>query len=300
MINILVRADSSYEIGIGHIMRDLVLVKQYSAFNIVFACQNLPGNINNKILEADYDLKILNSNDIKELDVLIKSLNIDFLVIDNYEIDYDFEKEIKTQNKTLKVLVFDDIYEKHYCDILLNHNIYAKEKKYKNLVPSFCELRCGEKYTLIREEFIFEKQKLKESCEKYIVLSFGGTDHLNLNMKVLELLNILNFKIKVKVITTSSNINLEALAQITFTHENIELIVDTNKIAEIFHNAFFVIASSSTVVGELMFLGVPFIAIKTAENQNMMCEFLKEKKYNVLEKFDEKELEKFIRSKNEF
>ncbi len=36
--------------------------------------------------------------------------------------------------------------------------IYADEIKYKNLVPKDCELRCGGKYTLIREEFIEEKK----------------------------------------------------------------------------------------------------------------------------------------------
>lgn len=299
MKNILVRADSSSLIGIGHIMRDLVLVKQYLDTNIIFACQDLEGNINTKIKESGYEVKILKSNSFEELDTLLKSLNIDFLIIDHYKIDYNFEKQLKTKNSQLKILSFDDTYEKHYCDILLNHNVYGDENRYKNLVPDFCELRCGEKYTLIRDEFSLEKLEKRDDSEKYIVLSFGGTDHLNLNMKILRLLKTIVFEIKVKVITTSSNIYLSDLSKYCL-NENIELIVDTNKIAKYFHNALFVISSTSTVVGELMFLNVPFIAIKTANNQNMMYDFLKEKNYNVLEEFDEKKLEKSIRSNNVF
>ena len=51
MRNILFRADSSSFIGTGHIMRDLVLAKQYKTENIIFAVRELDGNINYKIDE---------------------------------------------------------------------------------------------------------------------------------------------------------------------------------------------------------------------------------------------------------
>lgn len=96
-MNILFRADSSSIIGTGHIMRDLVLAKKYSkkGHNIIFATQELSGNINYKIIEDGYKLIILKSNTLKELDILIKKISIDKLVIDNYSIDYKFEKKIK-------------------------------------------------------------------------------------------------------------------------------------------------------------------------------------------------------------
>jgi spore coat polysaccharide biosynthesis predicted glycosyltransferase SpsG len=72
-MNILIRADSSSTIGTGHIMRDLVLASKYKGANITFATQNLAGNINHKIKEAGYNLEILNSNNFKELNTLIKN-----------------------------------------------------------------------------------------------------------------------------------------------------------------------------------------------------------------------------------
>ena len=56
-MNILIRADSS-NIGTGHIMRDLVLAKQYKNENIIFATQDLVGNINHKIIEAGYKIEL--------------------------------------------------------------------------------------------------------------------------------------------------------------------------------------------------------------------------------------------------
>ena len=156
-MNILVRADSSSYIGTGHIMRDLVLAKQYLNENIIFATQDLVGNINHKIIESGYKIELLKSNDFEELNDLIKRLNIDMIIIDNYDIDYNFEKKLKEDNSSLNFFVLDDTYEKHFCDILLNHNIYAYEKKYKNKVPKNCELRCRAKYTLLRDEFLEAK-----------------------------------------------------------------------------------------------------------------------------------------------
>ena len=164
-MNILVRADSSSYIGTGHIMRDLVLAKQYKNENIIFATQNLVGNINHKIEEENYKIELLKSNGFEELNKLVKKFEIDMIVIDSYDIDYNFEKKLKEDNSSLKIFVLDDTYEKHFCDILLNHNIYADEKKYKNKVQKNCELRCGSRYTLLRDEFL-EAKKTKKIIKK--------------------------------------------------------------------------------------------------------------------------------------
>ncbi|MDQ1244586.1 MAG: UDP-2,4-diacetamido-2,4,6-trideoxy-beta-L-altropyranose hydrolase, partial [Campylobacterota bacterium] len=186
--NILFRADSSSSIGIGHIMRDLVLAKQFEDSNIYFASLELEGNIINRI---PYRVIRLNGNTLQELNSLIKELDIDMIVIDHYGIDYEFEKKLKTNNSKLKILSLDDTYKKHHCDILLNHNISADKKKYKDLVPKSCELRCGSKYTLLRDEFIEEKEnkrRVKNSKVRTVFVAMGGADHSNINIKILKVL----------------------------------------------------------------------------------------------------------------
>jgi len=51
MKNILFRADSSSDVGLGHIMRDMVLAKAYEkeGDKVSFASRNLEGNIIDKI-----------------------------------------------------------------------------------------------------------------------------------------------------------------------------------------------------------------------------------------------------------
>ena len=297
MKNILFRADSSCKIGIGHIMRDLVLASQYKDCNIVFATQKLNGNINHKIKEANYKIEILKSNDIKELNILIKKLKIDLLIIDHYNIDYKFEKKIKKKNQNLEIMSFDDTYEKHCCDILLNHNISAKKSKYKKLVPKNCELRCGSKYTLLRSEFIEEKKKSKKvkllKKDMNIFIAMGGADHSNLNIDILKVLK--GFKnIKVNVITTSANQNIEELKKYCKNKSWIKLYIDFHKIAKLMRKSDFAIVSPSVVVNEVYFMNLPFIEIKTAKNQEDMYRYLKKKDFLTMQKYKKTELKYLV------
>jgi UDP-2,4-diacetamido-2,4,6-trideoxy-beta-L-altropyranose hydrolase len=293
-MNIVFRADSSSTIGTGHIMRDLVLAQRYEnkGHSIIFATQDLQGNMNHKIIEAGYELNILKSNDIEELDELIKKLKIDMIVIDHYGIDYDFEKKLKIKNPTLKILSFDDTYEKHYCDILLNHNISADKKRYKNLVPKRCKLRCGSKYILLRDEFIKEKKKLKSKkpSKKFkIFIAMGGADTANLNIKILHVLK--KYKnIKVHLVTTLANQNLKELEKYCKDKKWIKLHINSDKIAKLMAKSSFAIISPSVTANEAFFMELPFIAIKTADNQNDMYKYLKQKKFFVLKEFDSNKL----------
>jgi len=293
---ILFRADSSSSIGTGHIMRDLVLAQKYAkkGAHIIFAVQDLEGNINNKIIDAGYELFVLKSNDKKELVQLIKKRDIDMLVIDHYGIDYKKEKYIKKRTN-VKILSFDDTYEKHYCDILFNHNVGANKKKYEKLVPKKCKLKCGEKYTLLRDEFYKEKEKnykKKQNC-RTVFIAMGGADTANLNIKVLKVLEEFD-NIRVKLVTTTANKHLKQVQKYCKNKKNISLYVNSNKIAKLMAKSDVAIITPSVTVNEVMFMKLPFIAIQTADNQKEIVTYLSKHHYHVLEKFNAKTLAFFF------
>jgi UDP-2,4-diacetamido-2,4,6-trideoxy-beta-L-altropyranose hydrolase len=287
-MTILFRADSSSTIGTGHIMRDLVLAKQYRDSNIVFATQDLQGNLNSKILESGYGIEILDDNSLDEFQKVINKHNPDLVVIDSYNIDYNFEKKLKTQNPKLKLLSFDDTCEKHHCDIVLNHNISADKRKYKGLVPEYCEIRCGAKYTLLRDEFIQQKKT------KSIFLAMGGADHSNLNIDILKVLE--DFKnIDVNLVTTTANQNLEQLKEYVKNKDWIELYINSDKIAKLMRVSDFAIVTPSVTLNEVFFMELPFIAIKTADNQEHISEYLRINNYFLLEYFNRDKLLKLLK-----
>ncbi|MDQ7004673.1 MAG: UDP-2,4-diacetamido-2,4,6-trideoxy-beta-L-altropyranose hydrolase [Ghiorsea sp.] len=286
MKNILFRADSSSTIGTGHIMRDLVLAAQFEGENILFATQDLPGNINHTIKASGFDIELLQSNDLDELIGLIKCYSIDLVVIDHYKIDYEFEKELK-ERADIKLLVLDDTYEKHHCDILLNHNIYADPLRYRRLVPNNCEIRCGAEYTLLREEFRIER------CEKRsyhlevesIMIAMGGADTENKNIDILKIIECFP-SIHTHVVTTTANKHLIALYKYAEKRENITIHLNTDCMAKLMNKVDLAILTPSVIVNEAAYMRLPFIAIKTADNQSKMCEYLMRNGYLAMGTFD--------------
>jgi len=295
MKTILFRADSSSVIGTGHIMRDLVLAKQYVGSKIIFATQDLEGNLNSKILESGYIVENLNSNNLDELNILVKNLSIDMLVIDHYGIDNVFEQAFKESNPMMKILSFDDMYEKHHCDILLNHNIYADKSRYVGLVPHQCELRCGKEFTLLRDEFHLakEERKVLTNGSKQVFLAMGGSDSANWNISILEVL--CSFPdLYIHVVTTTANKYIGALKRYITNHSNITLHINSNSLANIMQKCDFAIVTPSVTLNEVFFMELPFIAIQTAPNQLEMVSFLRKNDFIILDTFNKKLFENAI------
>lgn len=286
-MNILFRADSSSTIGTGHIMRDLVLAEQFEDAKIIFAMQDLSGNINHKIAEKDYAIELLDSNTIEELIEIIKKHSVEMIVIDHYGIDHDYEYALK-EMIDITVFVLDDTYEKHYCDILLNHNISANPSKYIGLVPENCEIRCGAKYTLLRDEFKIIKKTPRDISGKdtlTVFIAMGGADHTNRNIDILKVVNKFG-NIKANVVTTRANKYLKELEEYVKEYENITVHINTDKIASLMNESDFAIVTPSVTVNEVIFMRLPFIAIQTADNQNEIAQYLEDHNFQVLRSYD--------------
>ena len=284
-MNILFRADSSSTIGTGHIMRDLVLAQQYKDSHIIFATQDLKGNINGKI---DYKIVTLKSNALDELIEVVKEHEIDMVVIDHYEIDWEFEKQLK-EKAGVKILSFDDTYERHCCDFLLNQNIHAKQESYNGLVNQGCYLMCGLEYALIRKEFKDARNRCESSEKgiKNILLTLGGADPDNTTLEILkhiEKMQICNIKITVVLGGSNPYIN-EIKSFVASSKMSIEIVIDAKNMAELMCSADIAISAAGSTTIELLYMRKPFFALAIADNQNIVYEALINKglAWNVLE-----------------
>ncbi|NLO17328.1 MAG: UDP-2,4-diacetamido-2,4,6-trideoxy-beta-L-altropyranose hydrolase [Arcobacter butzleri] len=293
-MNILFRVDSSATIGTGHIMRCLALAKEFEKNSVIFATQDLQGNINYKIKEAGYEIKLLKNNSLGELHKLIKQLSINLIIIDSYNISYKFEQRLKKRNPQRVLMVLDDLYKQHHCDILLNHNIYAKKSRYKGLVPKNCDIKCGAKYTLLREEFKKAKNLVVDRSQTSIFVAMGGNDHSNLTQKILQSIQELKKNILINVVTTKANQHLVSLKEYCEDKENIKLHIDSKEIAFLIKQSSLAIITPSVIANEVYYLDVDMIAIQTAKNQKLMYRFLKQNGYFAMKKFDKKILQEGI------
>jgi hypothetical protein len=84
--------------------------------------------------------------------------------------------------------------------------------------------------------------------------------------------------------------HLKEFEQYASSRNNITLHINSNSIAQLMNNANFAIMTPSVTINEILYLGIPFIAIQTAENQNYMSDFIKKHNHQILKKFSKKEL----------
>lgn len=288
MARVIIRADSSNSMGTGHIMRCLVLAEQF--YDVLFAVRDLDGSINGRI---NYPVHLLKSGNIDELIELVREHKAETLIIDHYGIGYDDEKRIK-ELTGVRLFCLDDTYEKHFCDVLLNHNVSADAGRYRGLVPSYCELRCGSEYTLLRDEFRIQKEIGRKQYDRNrVFVAMGGADTAGLNEKICDVLS--GFPLNISVITTTANARLESLKKYAEDHENIELCVNAENVAKIMNRSCFGIITPSVTANEAYYLGVPLIAVKTADNQNDIYEFLKKQGFCVMDELDTEKLKNCVK-----
>ena len=62
--------------------------------------------------------------------------------------------------------------------------------------------------------------------------------------------------------------------------------INTDHMAKLMNEADFAIVTPSVTVNEIIYMNIPFTAIKTADNQKYMYEYLAKNNYFVLDSFD--------------
>jgi UDP-2,4-diacetamido-2,4,6-trideoxy-beta-L-altropyranose hydrolase len=261
MKNIIIRCDSSYEIGTGHLMRTLVLANQIKKhFNIIYVTKELSGNRNNLIYENSFlHVRLENS-----LQSIADKFEPSLIIVDDYSFSYEEEKEL---SKKYDVLIFDDEYKKHCAKYVLNYSIVAYDEEYKDLVPKKTNLLCGSRYTLFKKEFLQKKYEQKKI--KKILIAMGGSDALNISKMIAISLHVKNKNLDIGIVTTKANKNLKNLKDSRFS-----LHVNISDMASLIKSYDLIVTCASTSMLECIALKKPFIAIECANNQSFIASAL--------------------------
>lgn len=303
MLNIAFRADSSHEMGTGHIMRCMTLahaLKKQCDVNIYFFCRQTQRNINSLIQKAGFNLVVMRppaavksthiehsrwlgatqDADAREFLSLTQNLPLtafDYLIIDHYAIDQIWQKIVKQHTK--KIMVIDDLGNRfHYCDYLLDQTFNCPNNKYSSRTTSDCRLLLGSDYTLLRDEFkippVITKARTRRDMRNLLVM-FGGTDPNNLTLKTLEILEK-NKKFKeVNIILGAAAAHLQSVISFTEKKTNFKLHIAPANIAELMLSADLAIGSAGTSSWERCAAGLPSIIIIDGENQREIARQLK-------------------------
>ncbi len=282
--NIVFRVDSGNGIGWGHMMRCFSLAEAFRPKNakISFISRNLSGSLCKFIEKNGYNVHYLPNKDLEWTNDAEKTIKIidnldpvDWLIIDNYELNDKWETILKSHVK--KIMVIDDMTKReHNCDLILDQNLYENMKKcYDGLIPRNCKKLIGPKFALLRKEFrqIRKNLRIRDGEIKRILISFGSSDPSNETMKVLDAINQLdNKQIKMDFVLGISGNTSKSMKKLCSKTSNITCHYQSTNIAQLMKKADLSIGAGGSTTWERCCLGLPAIVSISSDNQKKLTE----------------------------
>ncbi|MEQ5726521.1 UDP-2,4-diacetamido-2,4,6-trideoxy-beta-L-altropyranose hydrolase [Providencia rettgeri] len=296
-MQIVIRADSGFEIGTGHMMRCLTLANalRNNGHDIFFVSKPHTGNIIDKVKQNNFDYATLTINDTpyddlyhsrwlgsSQMDDAMQTVGIinqcikksvDLIIVDHYAIDHRWEEILKQHTK--RILVIDDLADrKHNCDYLLDQTFMRTKQDYQSLLPKDCQLMLGSQFALLRPEFIKPLEliqqirlKSKNQMATHILVMMGGTDPLNVSAKVLDALLLDKENKKITVVLGPTAPHYDSVKAYCEHDKRITIMSDISNVAELMLNHDICIGAAGTTSLERCSMGLPSILVAFAENQ---------------------------------
>ena len=276
-MKIFIRADGGKAIGIGHIMRTMVLAKELKKTNeVIFLSKK------NENETFDAGIKILKQNNflveyisekefMEDIISLKRRYSAECIITDSYDVDTRYFDELK---KHFKLSGYIDDVNKCYMnvDFIINQNINALDIDYSKTTNKMTKLFLGTKYCMMRDEFINEYEKKVEREDVLdILLTLGGMDDKNNTLKLLHILEKTGKNIHVVIGKAYSNELIRKLN--ILSRKNEKIILHENAImSDLMCKCDVAIAGCGSTLYELCAMKVPSIGIIIAKNQKDVAE----------------------------
>ena len=304
------RVDASLRMGTGHVMRCLTLADALKSKGATcqFICRAHEGHlidlirgkghvahalhVVNKSPDHMLSQSILDSGgaglshapwlgstqieDANACAPILATQHPDWLVVDHYALDVNWERALSTHYRRL--LVIDDLADrKHVCDLLLDQTFGRDPADYASLVPEDCRLLCGSQFALLRPEFAaLREHSLKRRIQpslKELLISMGGVDLDNCTEAVLRILGDPYLAIHCNVTVVMGSFspwlkNIQNLAHIMPRRTTV--LVGVANMASLMAESDLAIGAAGSTSWERCCLGLPSILVGIAENQRLI------------------------------
>lgn len=332
-MNIIIRTDSSTQIGTGHVMRCLTLataLKEQGA-NCQFICREHEGNIIEHIEQQGFTVHRLVNNpvtptttidksagptlahaawlgvsqeqDAQECITLLQEQQTNWLMVDHYALDKRWQNKLRPH--TQKIMVIDDLADReHDCDLLLDQGFDRElHDCYLKLLPQNAKQLLGVTYAIVRQEFSMIRQesltRRKHRKIESLLIFMGGTDPNNDTLKAFNgcLKSNHQWK-KITIVVGASYPHLKMLKQQIKSHSCVQLHIQTNKMARLLLETDLAITSGGMVTWEKCVLGVPSLVVVQDENQRYSIEKLDNKLVRLLGDADSVTVGEYARALN--
>jgi UDP-2,4-diacetamido-2,4,6-trideoxy-beta-L-altropyranose hydrolase len=282
--SMLIRADAGVRMGTGHVMRCLGLAqaRQAAGGQVFYAMAAGSNGVEERLRRENIEIVSVEAEpgaaaDARATAAAAARLSCDWIVLDGYHFDSDYQRVLKQSEQRL--LVMDDLGALPcYCaDIVVNQDPIADERMYLHRA-SETQLLLGTEYTFLRREFLQRSRTRRESVPvaRKLLVTLGGSDPDNVTEKVIRCLDDAGIDgLEATVLVGPSNphgTRLELAARSCRTR--VRLLRDPGNIPELMAECDFAVVAGGSTLWELAYFYVPSLVLVLAENQDAATSLL--------------------------
>lgn len=247
---LIVRADASPEIGLGHLMRSLALVE--AALNRGLDVQVISKSpAAAEVLQHRAPTWITKTEDEWRRELR----RTDAVLFDGYRFGPDDHEAARSRGA--RVAAMDDQGSGVYkVEVLINQNLVA-EPRYETLETT--RTLIGPRYALVRRDFR-ELRRRRGETGKPLLVTMGGSDVAELTTPVVRTCVVDGPFERASVV-------LGPLASLPDLPDSVELVRDPDSVAAVFDRCDAAVSAAGATTWELLCMGMPCVLIQIADNQ---------------------------------
>lgn len=279
MSRIVFRVDASTQLGGGHVTRCATLARalMQRGVEVSFLCRPLHGHLCDWLEQAGFSVIRIQkkttdlAEDLAETRAALTPLGlVDWLVVDNYELDARWEGALRPMAK--QIMAIDDRADRpHDCDILLDQNhIRDASTRYDGLVPASCRKLLGPRYALVREDFRVARQSLRvrDGTVRRLLICFGATDPAGHTLAAIQAASrTAGAYERIDVVTSPQNPRVAAVREQCAALANARFHCPAEDLIALMQAADLALGAAGTMNWERACLALPTIAFGIADNQ---------------------------------
>ena len=269
------RADSSIQMGTGHLVRCLNLADELSArgAEVLFVCREIEGHLSKQVTQRGFRLALLSRDVADQIDDAKRTVAalvemMDLVVVDNYALGAGWERAVRTSAR--RVFAIDDLADRrHDCDFLLDQNFFADAAaRYQNLVPADCMLLTGPRFAILGKPFRQLAAKRRPGTLRKVLIFFGGADPGNETSKTLKaLMQLKQPELEIDIVIGAVNPHKDAIKAAAAELPSARCHVDIEYMPRLLAEADLCVGAGGTSAWERCRAGCPSLVIAIAENQ---------------------------------
>lgn len=273
---VLFRVDATAAMGMGHLMRCRAIAEAITeqGGTVVFAMVDpLPAA---QAMMAAIPAQLIalpgpanSEDDLVALRELMRVLRPRITVVDGYHLDDAYLRAV-AREAPLGVLWDSAEHQDVAADLIIDASPNAPRDAYA-AISAQALLLLGPKMALIRRDIRHAAAQPQQAlaAREQVLISFGGSDPLNLSMALLPLLRE----------RLPANVGLTVLAGAAYAHHQdlqdladklspaVRVVVNPPSVVPLFLGAGLVVSAAGGTIGELVALGLPALSVVVAQNQ---------------------------------